>query len=292
MRKPLSASMDTQEINEALRVWRQGDVTRDAGLEFLHMADVSSPLSPASVEAILSTEGNGDTDIEGVVPVLEEVQGLVMLTQTCDVVRNCEQRPFVEVAPLVELNIHEVEDVHRLKRSAYAYVPAVASDLLVADLDRTMTVEKSIVARWERIPGWETDQEIRDFAQAIGRKRSRFAFPDDFVHAMRPLQKHFTEQHRKQSEEGAHLRALREIRMRAAPSWNHNEVEIGWWLIKDSEPQDYEPNWDEWTERWLNLVERVDRFNFELPIACTLSDLTAQEHVESDRLDFDQLSTS
>lgn len=288
----MGASMDAQEINQALRVWRQGDITRDAGLEFLHIADVSSPLSPASVEAILSAEGDGDMGIEGIVPVSEEVQGLVMLTQTCDVVRNCEKRPFVEVAPLVKLKAHEVEEVRRLKRPAYAYVPAVADDLLVADLDRTMTIEKSVVAQWERVPGWETDQEIRDFVQAVSRKRSRFAFPNDFVRAMGSLQKRFTGQYREQSEEGAHLRALREIRIRAAPSWGHDEVEINWWLIKDGEPQGYEPNWDKWTGCWLDLIDQGGRFHFELPVACSLSDLTGQEYVESDRLDLDQLSTS
>ena len=292
MKERLGASMDAQAINEALRVWRQGDITQDAGLEFLHMADVSSPLSPASAAAVLSAESSDDTDIEGVTPVLDEVQGLVMLTQTCDVVRNCEKRPFVEVAPLVELKDHEVEEVRRLKRSAYAYIPAVASDLLVADLSRTMTVEKSIVARWERIPGWETDKEIRDFVRAISRKRSRFAFPDDFVRALQPFQRHFAKQHGKRSEEGAHLRALREIRIRAAPSWNHDEVEINWWLIKDDEPQGYDPNWDELTESWLQLIKPVGGFRFELPVVCTLSDLTAQEYVESDPLDLDQLSTS
>lgn len=145
--------------------------------------------------------------------------------------------------------------------------------------------------KWERIPGWETDEEIRDFVQAISRKRSRFAFPNDFVRAMGFLQKRFTERYREQSEEGAHLRALREIRIRAAPSWAHNEVEINWWLIKDGEPQGYEPNWDKWTGCWLDLIDRGSRFHFESPVACPLSDLTGQEYVESDRLDLDQLST-
>lgn len=284
-------SMDAQGIDQALRVWRQGDITRDAGLEFLHIANLSVPLSPAS-KAIHATEHHVNADMEGVTPVLDEVPGFVLLTQTCDVVRDCEKRPFVEVAPLVELKTHEVEEVRRLKRPAYAYIPSVANDLLVADLERTMTVEKSIVAQWERISGWETDEEIRDFVQAISRKRSRFAFPDDFVHVMQPFQRHLTKQHGKQSEEGAHLKALREIRIRAAPSWSHDEVEINWWLIKDGEPQDYRSHWDKWAEGWHSLIKPIGRFHFELPLACTLDNLTGQEYVDSHRLDLDQLSTS
>ena len=38
------------------------------------------------------------------------------------------------------------------------------------DLDRVMTVEKSIVADWKRTPGWELDQEVREFAMALARK--------------------------------------------------------------------------------------------------------------------------
>ena len=76
-----------------------------------------------------------------------------------------------------------VEEIRRLKRPAFAYVPITAGDHLVADLDRTMTIEKALVAGWARTPGWETDDELRDFASALARKRSRFAFPDDFVAA-------------------------------------------------------------------------------------------------------------
>ena len=113
---------------------------------------------------------------------------MVMLSQTCDVVRGCRERPFVEIAPLMRMSEQDVEAVRRLKRPAFACVSATAADCLVADLDRTMTVEKALVAGWTRIPGWETDAELRDFALALARKRSRFAFPDDFVSAAQPLQ--------------------------------------------------------------------------------------------------------
>ena len=65
-----------------------------------------------------------------------------------------------------------------------------------------MTVEKAIVAGWTRIPGWETDNDLRDFARALARKRSRYAFPDDFVAAARSLQERLTDKHNKQTDEG------------------------------------------------------------------------------------------
>ena len=39
-------------IDYELRHWRQGDLSLDVGLEFVHVFEQSRPLSPASVEAI------------------------------------------------------------------------------------------------------------------------------------------------------------------------------------------------------------------------------------------------
>ena len=209
---------DERAIDQALQVWRQGDISLDADLEFVHAADLSRPHSPASIQVAETLTNAGEAIEAGATAVLDEVRGLVMLSQTCDVVRNCRARPFVEVAPLVEMDEPWVEEIRRLKRPAFAFVPATAGERLVADLDRTMSVEKALVAGWTRIPGWATDDELREFALALARKRSRFAFPDDFVAAARNLQTHVADKHDRQTEEGAHLRALREIRVRAAPS--------------------------------------------------------------------------
>ena len=119
---------DEKIIDEALRAWRQGDVSRDAGLGFLHLADLTRPHSPASLQVAKAMEERGEALVAGPVPILDEVRGVVMLSQTCDVVRECQNRPFVEVAPLIEMSRHEVEDVRRLKRPAFAYVPATAED--------------------------------------------------------------------------------------------------------------------------------------------------------------------
>ncbi len=169
-----------KEIEAALRNWRQGDVSLDSGLEFIHLADPTCPHTATSVEAVATAHGGATQAAENIV-VAEEVKGVVVLTQTCDIVRPWEDRPFVEVAPLVGLDDETVEQVRRLKRPAFAYVPGMAEKGLVADLDRVMTVEKAIVASWTRVSGWRTDTESRMFSRALARQRSRFAFPDDFV---------------------------------------------------------------------------------------------------------------
>lgn len=281
---------DEKAIDEALRAWRQGDVSLDAGLEFLHFADLTRPHSSASLQVANVMEERGDAIEAGPVPVLDEVRGVAMLSQTCDVIRKCRKRPFVEIAPLIEMSRHEIEAIRRLKRPAFAYVPATAGDRLVADLDRTMTVEKALVAGWTRTPGWETDGELRDFSFALARKRSRFAFPDDFVAAAQAVQRHVVDKHDKMTEEGTHLRALREIRVRAAPSWGNDVVYLGWWFIKDSDSVGMGVDWPGFLDLWLAPFDQSGRFRIDASIACRLEDMTAREYVESDRLDLDYLS--
>ena len=278
----------TEVVDNALRDWRQGDVSMDPGLEFLHLADMSCPHSPASEQLITSYDGQ--VPAEGIVPVIDAVNGFVVLTQTCDIIRSSVNRPFVEVAPLVRLEVETVEKIRCLKFPAFAYIPEIAQLGLVADLDRVMTVEKAVLASWTRTPGLCTDTEIREFAKAIAGKRARFAFPDDFVQAMSRLRTRFSTKHNRRSTEGAHLRALREIRVRPYPSWNHHKVSLTFWFIKDRDPEDYHPQWPELAEKWKSLIDESTRFCIEELVPCFLEDITALDYVNSDQLDLDGLS--
>lgn len=280
---------NARAIDNALQSWRQGDVSLDSGLEFLHLADLAQSHSPASEQVARDITDAGEAIPTETVPVLDEVRGLVLLSQTCDIVRGCVERPFVEVAPLVEMT-DRIEEIRRLKRPSFAFVPAMAEIGLVADLNRTMTVEKALVAGWNRTPGCVSEEQKRDFAQALARKRARFAFPDDFIAAARNLQRRLADKYNKQTDEGAHLRALREIRVRAAPSWEDDAVNLGWWFIKENDPEGIEPSWQDWLEAWRMLFNWTGRFREDFWIACGLEDLTARDYVESDHFDLDSLS--
>ena len=283
---------DEQAINRALRAWRQGDISLDSGLEFIHLCNLSRPHSPASIQVAEALAQEGEFIGTETVPVLDEVDGVVMLSQACDIVRHCRDRPFVEIAPLVEVPKLWTEEIRRLKRPAFAYVPATAGQNLVADLDRIMTVEKALVADWTHSRGWKTDDELRKFAEALTRKRARFAFPDDFVVAARKLEMRLIERHNKHTDEGVHIRALREIRVRAAPSWYTDDILLSWWFIKEADSVGTPVNWESFLERWLALVDQTGRFRSNPPIACHLEDMTARDYIESDRLDLDRLSVS
>lgn len=284
-----AASDQFETIDAAVSAWRQGDLALNAGILFVHVADLARPITQEATETARGQHGSDppETDIGA---VFSDAPGLVVLSQTCDIVRACKDRPYVEVAPLVEVPPAVLDEVRRMRRPAFAYVPGVADRNLVVHLDRTMTIEKAVLARWTRIPGCPSDEEARAFAAALSRKRMRFAFPNDFVQASETLQKRLRDRHNKDHAEGAHLRALREIRVRAAPSWESPTVRLAFWFIQDVDPEGYEPAWPKWVQEWAGLFDQTGKYRVELAIPCRLEDITARDYVESDHLDLDQLS--
>jgi hypothetical protein len=272
---------DAKRIDDALAEWRQGDVAVDAD-RFVHVADGAAPLT------------NEAAELEAGPSVIQTtVEGLVLLTQTCDIVRSCAGRPFVELAPLVEVSEEEAHRIERGHRPNYAIVAALRDRRLVADLDRVMTVEKSILVTWARLPGWSTDDEGRRFAQALARKRIRFAFPNDFNELVRKLQSRIDDKHDRLSDEGRALRALREIRVTASPSWDDPKgVTLFFWFLRNENEATFDGRtWDTWLDAWKKLVPATGRFASVEGVVVALRDMTAQEYQESDPLDLDYLST-
>ena len=249
---------------------------------FVYLADPSRALTPESekVKAKQSLE-----------TILKEVDGLVVVTQSCDIVRSCEKRPFIEVAPLVKVADKTLKQIKNRRRPRYAFIPVTAERFLVADLDRVMTVEKSVVMSWERTPGCKDSDEVRRFAEALASKRDRFAFPDDFVELIKELRKYIISKHNKVSEEGKFLRALREIRVRAAPDWGADQVDLHFWFILKDEPLPVEPR-DKYRKKLLGMTPPRGKFsNVEISIEF-LKDLTASDYVDSEQLDWNYLSAS
>ena len=198
-----------ETIDALLLHWRQGDFVLGEHW-FVFRTSRNSPQTDGGRIA-----AEAESDLAEVA-----IRGLVLVTQTCDIVRECRERLFVEVSPLVEVAKNDLQAIERGRRPQYAYVPALADEGLVADLDRTMTVEKAVVAEWERRDGCTSDDQARWFSEALARKRQRPAFPDNFVALVGKLQRRLVEKHGKESDEGAALRALREIRVLASPDWS------------------------------------------------------------------------
>ena len=273
------SSTEVGNIEQSLSEWRQGDVTLEANW-FTHVADPSKALTAES--------GQAEGTLEA---ITSEVEGLVVLTQSCDIVRSCIERPFLEISPLVKVAPSTLHEIKRGQRPSYAFIPTLEKDYLVADLDRVMTLEKSIVASWKRIQGCSSDEESRSFAQALARKRARFAFPDDFVEFVSKLQERIKEKHNRQSEEGKALRNLREIRVSAIPSWKAAQVNLFFLFIRsEDEPTFSGKSWDILLEQWLKLIPSTGRFTDIDGMVVTLENITANEYLQSDPLDLDHLS--
>lgn len=279
-----SSDPNFEAIDTALSEWRQGDFALEERW-FVHAADLSQPLTPAAGE-------ERETGAAGLQAVMSEVDGLVVVSQTCDVVRKSAERPFIEVCPVVSVPEEKLADIEKGRRPAHATFHALSKHGLAVDLDRVMTVEKGVVASWTRTPGCRDATESTAFARALARKRVRFAFPDDFTIAAGKLQERMKKKHDKDSPEGRALRALREIRVSASPSWDAAKVQVDFWFIREPEQRHFEgESWDTHLENWLALLESTGRFEFEGTVVA-LEDMTAAEYVASAPLDLDHLSSA
>ena len=143
-----------------------------------------------------------------------------------------------------------------------------------------------------RSSGYSTDRESRSFSDCLSRKRSRFAFPDDFDEFAKRLQNRLQQKHGKITPEGEALRALREIRVRAAPSWKAESVSITLYFVPEERADDFQGrSWESFVDDWMRLVLPSGRFTNVVPLVQYLEDMSAMEYVESDRLDLDHLSS-
>ncbi len=267
-------------VTEALKDWRQGDcVVGDE--RFVHRFDPTLRLTNASKrveepEAIYAED---------------DVVGFVLLSQSCDIVRDAVTRPYVEVAPLVEVSEDLLRETRKLRRPNFVFIPGLRDKLTVGHLDRVMTVEKAVIARWDRTVGCSTDEERTAFAWALQRKHARFAFPDDFNEWVRPLQEQLTEKHDKETPEGRALRAIDEIRVKALPNWQATPVEVTFLFIPEGNMVEFEgKRWADWADRWLALVPPSGRFLRPFGVVGSLDDFKGRDLRESALLDLDYLS--
>lgn len=277
-------AIDQAVVNDALSHWRQGDCVLGEHW-FVHRISPELPLTDAAREA--ASEGNDLAE--------SPVRGFAVLTQTCDIVRLCGDRPYVEVAALVDVDAATLTVIQRGRRPRYAFLPGIAGHCLVADLDRVMTVEKTVVAGWERVSGCDSDEAAaRELARALTRKHARFAFPDDFSSLTRKLQDRLLEKHAKSSLEGEAFRSLREVRVRALPSWDDGSIDLMFWFVRKDDVMDFDgTSWHELLYQWLKLVPAArGRFQSVDGVVVGLDDLSAREYVESHRLDLDHLSSN
>ena len=154
--------------------------------------------------------------------------GLAVLTQTCDLIpRPDRNRPFVAVAPLVELEGQDALEARRGRRPRYAHLPSYEDGRFYVDLDRITTIETGLLLRYARTPGLSTDRDRATFGKAVARKFGRFPFPDDLPRALAKWRDHVVSKHDKEnSPEGTLYRHALDVRVSVLGAWDADAINV------------------------------------------------------------------
>jgi hypothetical protein len=276
------------EVDAECSTWQQGDAFVGDGLTFVHIADLARPLTEnASSEA----EAGFETS-QSLAPIGTSIPGLVIISQTCDLIRSAADRSYAQVAALRSVEKSVLKEVQLGFRPRFSLIPGLEADALVADLDAIMTVEKSVltgIAKEFFVRGLTNDTEVREFAECVSRRFSRFAFPDEFAEAVDPLKAHIKAKHNKQSDDGDMLRTIREIRVVAAPKWDAANPSVEFLFVLN--PGTYSSEkLDEGVGRLIGKFKATGRFRNPTFRIVTSTELSAATYIASDRLDLDNLS--
>ena len=95
------------------------------------------------------------------------------------------------------------------------------------------------------------------------------------ISAATAMTRRMSRKHDARSDEGRALRALREIRVRAAPSWRADEVDLLFLFVRDDTAQTFAgQTWDCYLDQWLRRVWPAGRFTRIDRVVQTLDDLT------------------
>ncbi len=174
-----------------LTEWRQGDFTTDASVAIrLAHHEKHGPRPKGS----------------------KDHKGMVVVSQTCDIIREVEKQGTVIVASLIEVSPEIYANVRRKSAPRYIVMPE-AGENIVADLTTMMTVEKPLVAQWSRVVGFN-DRERINFSRAVALFFSRPAFPDSLVCSLGKFRKEVLRKGPKSSTEfGKILNCVEEFRI-------------------------------------------------------------------------------
>ncbi|MBJ7337146.1 hypothetical protein [Mycolicibacterium sp.] len=150
--------------------------------------------------------------------------GVVITTQTCDVIR--DGLPYVHVAPRVQLVDSAAKQAATGRRPRYAHLPALGGGNF-ADLTHMSSMRKSHVALLERIPGVVSDEEISKFGKAVARHFNRFAFPGVVSEYLSPFADSIQSKAGKlESYEGQAIERVLQLRLESINGWRQPPYDL------------------------------------------------------------------
>lgn len=246
--------------------WRQGDLA----------------LAPIELPAVVLDDG------ELAWVAIDAPHGVAIISQSCDIVRDVEIRPYVHIAGLVPAS--DAEMARAIRRETPSRIPltTLVNKNLLIDLDAIATVHKSVVANWERTAGCEDDKEARLVATALARHRQRFAFPDAFNALVMPIKRWVESKRSKASPHGNFVRAAFEFRV-LCDNWDAPKSLTFLAIVDQLPPPEEMKQWEEAAKALQEKATHPEYPPAEFRIT-TYESLSAREYLESDRLDWDGLS--
>lgn len=289
-----------QEINSVLIGWQQGDVLQSDEAALVVVADVHRPLTEVAADAASEVGGSGDR----LMLVEEEVEGLVITSQTCDVIETCVTTPELTLSPIVRLAGEKAAVAAAGWVPRYAPVPGVGDDAF-ADLGRSTTLQKGALTSWKQTRGLRSDEETRTFQRIAGRNVGRFAFPDDMKPATDALRMRLRKKRDKDSFEGRALNMVEEIRMLATPDWSASDIDVDIYFLgstrgemaaleeaeKEKTPQKGQvSDWEALRVEWQNRCSPYGVIKTLRVQILGLDEFDARSYVDSDAMDLGGMS--
>jgi len=269
---------EDEALTQALGRWRQGDYSL-AVTDFVF------------VDRLVDDGPQVDARVEA-------VPGLVVVTQTCDIVNAAPGKGYVVVCPLKELTDQALEDVRKGRSPAGAMLEHPPRPDVVVDLGRMMSVHKSVLARMERRAGFSTDEGRARFAEALERKHGRFAFPDRFNDdVLAKLRKRIVEAHGKAtSENGKAYRSIQTARVSAAPHWEAPDIEVTFHfiLVQENEREAKREQIAKTLDDHLGKIAWPSGIRPATPLymMTTMEEMTAAQWTGSQPIDWDFISSA
>jgi len=266
---------ELKELRAALAPWRQGDFTISTG-EF--------PVAFLNENEVI--EAGWDT-----------VQGLVVVSQTCDIVNAIDLDDVVVVAPMVEVTEGLLESIKFGTTTVGAVIEHSLLPTDVADLRYLATIRKTSLVKMERKGGFSSEQTRDVFVNALERRYGRFAFPDSLSNGPVITIRNRAKSLRKKDSPKANVyKSLRSVRLAAAPDFDTPGARIQFLLVLNDPPQVFAKAEDIIEE--LESQAKADRFDWpaafekETPLfrVVTMDSLSAREWDSSRHVDLDFIS--
>ena len=248
----------------AMKLWRQGDVFEQGETAWIALRD--QPLT--STTADLGTTGAGVTWARDAY--------VVVVSQTCDIVRACWEppedgggRPFVQVCPVVTLDGDNQTRAAKGWTPRYAHLPGLAPNAF-ADLDRCVTLEKTVLAAASgQQDGCGSDEAREKFAHAVAEFFGRYAFPNGMEKATQVIRKRFRDKHGGNGLESTLMRSVGEVRVKPITEWDAQTLEVKLVFLVESaslpkldpcvEAPKLSPELRSWAKSLPPITEIVDR---------------------------------